>query len=107
MSNRKNRSPGEHVWKAKVPELVVASNISSVDDIQDFLKETIAEFMENSLDAELDDELGYSKCNYKKEADNSRNSHSSEILCTSFEDMDVSVPCYRNGEFKAQLPKKN
>jgi len=36
------------------------SNISSMADIQNLFKETIAEFMENNLDAELDDELGYS-----------------------------------------------
>lgn len=32
-----------------------------MDDIQNLFKETIAEFMENGLDAEL----GYSKYNYK------------------------------------------
>lgn len=32
-----------------------------MDDIQNLFKETIAEFMENGLEAELDDELGYSK----------------------------------------------
>lgn len=37
------------------------ANIGSMDDIQNLFKETIAEFMENGLDAELDDELGYSK----------------------------------------------
>ena len=34
-------------------------------DIQNLFKETIAEFMENGLNAELDDELGYSKYDYK------------------------------------------
>ena len=44
-------------------------------DIQELFKETIAEFMENGLDAELDEELGYSRYNYKnKDTDNSRNS---------------------------------
>lgn len=32
-----------------------------MDDIQNLFKKTIAEFMENGLDAELDDELGYSR----------------------------------------------
>ena len=67
------------------------SNISSMDDIQNLFKETIAEFMENGLDAELDDELGYSKYDYKnKDTDNSRNGHSSKTLRTSFGDVDVS-----------------
>ena len=41
------------------------SNISSMDDIQNLFKETIAEFMENGLEAELEDELGYSKYDYR------------------------------------------
>ena len=32
-----------------------------MDDIQRLFKETIAEFMENGLDAELDNELGCSR----------------------------------------------
>ena len=70
---RKNRSPEENERRAEIRELLQASNISSMDDIQNLFKETIAEFMENGLDAELDDELGYSKYDYKnKDADNSR-----------------------------------
>ena len=79
-----------------------------MDDIQSLFKETIAEFMENGLDAELDDELGYSKYDYKnKETDNSRNGHSSKTLRTSFGDVEVSVPRDRKGEFEPQVLKKN
>ncbi len=49
MSNRKNRSPEEQARRAKIRELLQASNISSMADIQDLFKETIAEFMENGL----------------------------------------------------------
>ena len=61
MSGRKNRSPEEQARRAKIRELLQESNISRMTDIQDLFKETIAEFMENGLAAELDDELGYSK----------------------------------------------
>lgn len=68
---RKNRSPEEIERRAKIRELLQVSNISSMADIQNLFKETIAEFMENSLDAELDDELGYSKYDYRsKDTDN-------------------------------------
>ena len=36
------------------------ANIGSINDIQNLFKETIAEFTENGLEAELMDELGYS-----------------------------------------------
>ena len=79
-----------------------------MEGIQSLFKETIAEFMENGLDAELDNEQGYSKYDYKhKETDNSRNGHSSKTLRTSFGDVEVSVPRDRKGKFEPQLLKKN
>lgn len=79
-----------------------------MDDIQNLFKETIAEFMENGLDAELDEKLGYSKYDYRnKNTDNSRNGHSSKTLRTSFGDVEVSVPRDRKGEFEPQILKKN
>ena len=108
MSSRKNRSPEEQARRAKIRELLQESNISSMADIQDLFRETIAEFMENGLDAELDNELGYSKYDYKnKDTDNSRNGHSSKTLRTSFGDVEVSVPRDRKGEFEPQILKKN
>ena len=103
---RKNRTPEENERRAKIRELLQMGGISSMDDIQNLFKETIAEFMENGLDAELDDELGYSKYDYKnKETDNSRNGHSSKNLRTSFGDVEVSIPRDRKGEFEPQLLK--
>ena len=79
-----------------------------MEDIQDLFKETIAEFMENGLEAELDDELGYGRYDYRnKDTDNSRNGHSSKTLRTSYGDVEVAVPRDRKGEFEPQLLKKN
>ena len=108
MSSKKNRSPEEQARRAKIRELLQESNINSMEDIQNLFKETIAEFIENGLDAELDDELGYSKYDYKnKETENSRNGHSSKTLRTSFGDVEVAVPRDRKGEFDPQLLKKH
>ena len=71
--------PGGNERRAKIRELLQSSNISSKDDIQDLFKETIAEFMENGLDAEL----GYRN----KDTDNSR-----KTLRTSFDDVKVAIP---------------
>ena len=62
---RKNRTPEENARREKIRELLQIANIGSMEDIQSLFKETIAEFMENGLEAELDDELGYSKDDYK------------------------------------------
>ena len=108
MSSRSKRSPEEKARREKIRELLQLSNIESMEDIQSLFKETIAEFMENGLDAELDNEQGYSKYDYKhKETDKSRNGHSSKTLRTSFGDVEVSVPRDRKGEFEPQLLTKN
>lgn len=108
MSSRKKRSPEEQARREKIRALLQSSGVNSMEDIQNLFKETIAEFMENGLDAELDDELGYSKYDYKnKDTDNSRNGHSQKTLRTSFGDVEVSVPRDRNGEFEPQILKKN
>ena len=65
MSSRKNRSPEEQARRVKIRELLQESNVSSMEDIQSLFKETIAEFMEDGLNAELDGALGYSKYDYK------------------------------------------
>ena len=65
---RRNRSPEEQERRAKIWELLHLSNIGSMEDIQNLFKETIAEFMEDGLDAKLSEELGYSKYDYKLHA---------------------------------------
>ena len=61
---RKKRTPEENARREKIRELLQMANIGSMEDIQSLFKETIAEFMENGLDAELDDELGYEEMDW-------------------------------------------
>lgn len=105
---RRKRTPEEKARREKIRELLQVSNIDSMADIQNLFKETIAEFMENGLEAELDEDLGYSKYDYKnKEGTNSRNGHSQKTLKTSFGNIEIETPRDRNGEFEPQLLKKN
>ena len=105
---RKKLTPEETARREKIRALLQEEGISSMEDIQNLFKETIAEFMGNGLEAELDEELGYSKYDYRnKNTDNSRNGYSSKTLRTSFGDVDVAVPRDRKGEFEPQLLKKN
>ena len=46
----------------------------------------------------MDEELGYSKYDYRnKDTDNSRNGHSGKTLKTSFGDLEITVPRDRKG----------
>ncbi len=105
---RKKFTPEETARREKIRALLQDEGISCMEDIQNLFKETIAEFMGNGLEAKLEDELGYSKYDYRnKNTDNSRNGYSSKKLRTNFGDVDVVVPRDRKGEFELQLLKKN
>ena len=79
-----------------------------IEDLKDVYKMKIVAVLEGGLEAELDEQLGYSKYDYRnKEVDNSRNGFSKKTLKTSFVDTEISVPRDRNGEFEPQLVKKN
>ncbi len=59
---------------------------------------------EDGLEAELDDEFGYSKYDYRnKDTDNSRNNHSTKTMKTSFGDVDIDVPHDRKGNLNRSL----
>lgn len=82
--------------------------IEKPEDFNTLFKDMIGVFYEKGLEAELDDELGYSKYDYRnKECSNSRNGYSKKTLKTSYGDAQISIPRDRNGEFEPQLLKKN
>ena len=63
---------------------------------------------EGALDQEMDEELGYSKYDYRnKETDNSRNGHSQKTMHTSYGDMEIDIPRDRKRtSLNAQIVKK-
>ncbi len=104
---RRKRTPEEVARKAKVRELMQELDINDMSDINALFKEFVGDILENGLEAELDDELGYSKYDYRnKDTDNSRNGHSTKTMKTSFGEVDIDVPRDRKGEFEPQLVKK-
>ena len=108
MARKRDRSPEELARREKIRELLQLANVGSMDDIHELFKETIGEFMENGLEAELDEELGYGRYDYRNKAtDNSRNGHSSKKLKTSYGEIEIETPRDRKEELEPQLIKKN
>lgn len=106
--SRRKMSPKERVRKEKLRELMSQLDIKDFSDINSLFKEMVSDILENDLEAELEDELGYSKYDYRnKETDNSRNGYSQKHLKTSFGDVDINVPRDRKGEFEPQLVRKH
>lgn len=71
------------------------------------MRDMMSILLEGVLDEELDEELGYTKYDYRnKDTDNSRNGYSSKTLHTSYGDMKLDIPRDRKGEFEPQAVKK-
>lgn len=105
---RRKRTEEEQARRDLISQLLATANVQSMSDIQELFKETIAEFMENSLEAELDEELGYDPYDVKnKNTDNSRNGHSKKTLRTSMGSVELDIPRDRNGKFEPQILPKN
>ena len=106
--NGRQRSAEEAERREKIRELLELAGVNGMEDIRELFRETIAEFIEGGLDAEMDEHLGYGRYDTKeKETDDSRNGHSSKTLRTSFGDMPIQVPRDRKGEFNPVILKKN
>lgn len=71
------------------------------------MRDMMSIILEGTLDAEMNEELGYSRYDYKnKETDNSRNGYSKKAMHTSYGDMEIDVPRDRKWEFEPQVIKK-
>ena len=106
--NGRQRSLEEAARREKIRELLALSGVEGMEDIQQLFRETIAEFMETGLDAEMDEQLGYNRYDIKgKETDDSRNGHSKKTLRTSFGDTTIQIPRDRKGEFDPVILRKN
>ncbi|MBO8161906.1 MAG: transposase, partial [Thermosipho sp. (in: Bacteria)] len=67
--------------KKKLRELIKEQGLKDMADINQFIKDLLSETIQEMLEAELDNELGYSKYDYKnKETTNSRNGYSKKTL---------------------------
>ena len=107
MSKRKI-TPERREQRKKLLELLQGAGINDVAGVQELFKELVSTVLENGLEGELDDELGYSKYDYRnKETDNSRNGYSEKTLKSSLGDIEIAVPRERKGEFEPQIVKKN
>jgi transposase-like protein len=94
--------------RAEMRELMEKLEVKDMGDINELFKEMVGSVLENSLAGELEEELGYSKYDYKNRAtDNYRNGHSKKSVKSTFGEMEIEVPRDRNGEFEPKILKKH
>ena len=100
-------TPERAAFRKQLGTLMAGAGIENMDDIQELFREMIGGFVDQGLEGELDDHLGYTKYDYRnKETENSRNGHSDKTLKTSYGDVEIQVPRDRKGEFEPELVKK-
>ena len=108
-NKRKSDSPQKAALREMMGNFMKENDIKVKDgtDVNSIMRDMMSIILEGTLDAEMDEELGYSRYDYKnKDTKNSRNGYSSKTMHTSYGDMDINVPRDRNGEFEPQVIRK-
>jgi len=93
--------------KDQLRKLLKEHKVKDAKDIQEVLKKLFGDALAEMLEAELENELGYSKYDYKnKVTPNSRNGHSKKTLRSDYGKLDIDVPRDREGQFEPAVVKK-
>ena len=80
----------------------------SAEDVQAMLRDLLGDMLQEMLEAEMDDHLGYSKYDYKnKETDDSRNGYSPKTVVSSVGEITLDIPRDRKAEFEPQIVQKH
>lgn len=80
----------------------------STEDIQSKLKRLFAVTIEQMLEAEMDEHLGYAKHSIKgNNTGNSRNGYNRKTIISDYGESEIMIPRDRNGEFEPQILGKH
>lgn len=82
----------------------LANNCESLNDVQSLLKNLFKGTIEEMLESEMDEHLGYDKHSALGiNSGNSRNGYNQKTLQSEYGEVPISVPRDRNGEFSPKL----
>ena len=102
MARRRKMSEGK---KNIIAGLIEEYNVQSAEDIQEALKDLLGGTIQEMLEAELDEHLGYESYE-RSDNSNSRNGVKSKRLVSSYGEIPIDVPQDRNSEFEPQIVQK-
>jgi len=90
--------------KSPLRKLIDERGIRDLDGVHTLVKELTGGLIQEIMDAELEDELGYSKYDYRnKQTDNSRNGHFNKTVNSSQGEIELKVPRDRKGEYEPAI----
>ena len=105
---RKKDTPQKAALREMMGNYLKENNVTVKDgtDVNSIMRDMMSIILEGALDQEMDEELGYSKYDYRnKETDNSRNGHSQKTMHTSYGDMEIDIPRDRKGSLNHRSSK--
>lgn len=86
--------------------LIEEYDVQTTKDVQEMLKDLFAGTIQEMLEAELEDHLGYERYDNKnKGTSNSRNGYRSKKVKSDFGEVKLSIPRDRNGDFEPKVIK--
>ena len=101
----------KHGLSEKEMELVLVqlliADCETTGDIQAKLKKLFARTIEQMLEAEMDEHLGYEKNSVSgNNSGNSRNGYGTKTISSDYGECEITVPRDRNGEFEPKVIEK-
>jgi len=97
-----------NVSKELLREFIKEQNFTNANDILGALKEMFRDVLQESLEAEMDEALGYGKYdNMEKINDNSRNGYSKKTVKTELGPIQIDIPRDRKGDFEPKIVPKH
>lgn len=98
----------ENLSKELLRNYIKEQNFTDANDILKSLKELFRDILQESLEAEMDETLGYMKHDYnEKVTENSRNGYSKKTVKTELGPVEVIIPRDRDGEFEPKIIPKH
>ena len=92
--------------KDLIKKLVKEQHFNSTADVMNCMKEMFADVLQETLNAEMDDHLGFDKSErrvYSSSKKNYRNGSTKRTLKTQLGEVEIHVPRDRNGEFESGI----
>lgn len=94
--------------KELLREYIKEQNFTSPNEILNALKDMFRDVLQESLEAEMDEALGYGKYDSSsKSIDNSRNGYSKKTVKSELGPVEINIPRDRNGEFEPKIIPKH
>lgn len=93
--------------KELIKEMVKEQKFTSTNQIMETIKEMFSDILEEVLQCEIDEQLGYEKHQRRSDGpSNYRNGSTKRKLKTQFGEVEVNVPRDRNGSYEPQILDK-